>query len=123
MPKQTEQMYFVSHGTLFRPDGSPICEVSGKTGFRDWLRYPEHRSFRYESLAGGNCTVLKERRAGRSGEIFDYWYAHRHVFGKLRRVYLGKSEIITIQVLERAAVMLAQLEMDGLEAEKNAGTL
>lgn len=111
IPRRPEQMPFVIKGTLFKPDSSPICEVAGRTAFFDWLRHPDHRGFRYESLAGVEISVLKERRKGRSGEYFDYWYAHRHIFGRLLRVYLGKAEKVTFLTLEQAAGRLAQLEL------------
>lgn len=108
-PRSPEQMPFVEQGTLFRPDGTPICDLTGRTGFVDWLK--RNKSFRYQSLAGVEISVIKEARKGRTGEYFDYWYAHRRVFGELVRVYLGKAEKVTLNALEKAAGSLAQLEL------------
>lgn len=108
-PRSREQMPFVERGTLFRPDGTPICDLAGRTGFTDWLK--RNTGFRYQSLAGVDISVIKEARKGRTGEYFDYWYAHRRVFGELVRVYLGKAEKVTIHALEKAAGSLAQLEL------------
>ena len=111
------QIPYVQNGRLHYPSGVIICAVPvappDRTGWTDWLSNPAHRSFRFVGLAGASCTVIKEMRAGRSGTKRPYWYAHRHVFGKLRRVYLGKSESLTLRELEAAAVKLAQLELDG----------
>lgn len=109
MSKAPEQMFFVERGTLFRPDGRPVCDLTGRTGFVDWLK--RNKSFRYQSLAGVEISVIKEQRKGRTGEYFDYWYAHRRVFGQLVRVYVGKAEKVTISALEQAAGRLAQLEL------------
>jgi hypothetical protein len=108
-------MPFVRQGTLYQPDGSVICAVGPHTGFGDWLRL--NKGFRYESLAGVEISVLKERRQGRSGEYFDYFYAHRRVFGQLMRVYLGKAEKVTVSALEYAAGRLGQIEL-GLGVKK-----
>jgi len=116
---------YVLKGVLHQPDGSPVCVVGPKTGWLDWLRDERHRSFRFEGAGGMNCTVLKEKRKTRSGETRDYWYAHRHVFGKLKRVYLGKPERLTLSGLSAAAVKLAQLEMDvdGEDVSQDSDTL
>lgn len=109
-PRKGEEMPFVKKGMLHRPDSAPICAVAGgKTGWLDWLK--THTGFRYESLAGVEISVIKERRKGRTGEYFEYWYGHRHVLGQLRRIYIGKAETLTIAALENAAGRLAQLEL------------
>lgn len=94
---------------LHRPDGSVICSVGFRTGFIDWLKL--NKGFRFESMAGVEISVLKETRKGRTGEYFEYYYAHRRVFGQLVRVYLGKAETLTLKTLENAAGRLAQLEL------------
>jgi hypothetical protein len=121
-PRRSEQMPYVRQGTLHRPDGAVICEVKGRSGFVDWLNHPDHRGFRYESLAGIQISVLKERRKGRSGETFEYWYAHRRLMGHVVRVYLGKAADVTLLALEQAAGRLAQLEL-GHVAQKSGATL
>ena len=107
---------YVKGGRLHRPDGGIICTVPtappDRTGWADWLSNPDHRSFRFVGATGAHCTVIKEMRAGKSGEKRPYWYAHRHVLGKLHRVYLGKSDVLTLRKLEAAAAKLAQIEID-----------
>lgn len=110
---------YVEGGKLYRPDGSVICAVGPKTGWLDWLNRPETKSFRFRGLAGTHCTVIRETRKGRSGNQHPYWYTHRHVLGRLRRVYLGRSENLTLQALEAAAAKLAQLEMGAPDGAKN----
>lgn len=110
-PRKAEQMPYVQQGMLHKPDGSVICSVGFRSGFIDWLRSGVNKGFRFESLAGVEISVLKEKRKGRTGEYFDYFYAHRRVFGQLVRVYLGKAEKVTNSALENAAGRLAQLEL------------
>lgn len=74
-----------------------------KVGGRHWLSTLEQeKSFRYESKAG-TFTASKES----SGK----WYARRSIGGKLKKVYLGKSEALTAKKLWNAAHKLSQLEL------------
>lgn len=118
---------YVEGGKLHSPAGAVVCAVPAgqpaRTGWIDWLGNPNHRSFRFHGLAGTHCTVIKERRAGRSGIKRDYWYAHRHVLGALKRVYLGKSENLTLTLLEEAAAKLAQLDMEAAAGVERGATL
>lgn len=99
----------------------PLPAPAQQTGWFNWLDDPRHRSFRFEGASGAECSVIKERRRGRSGQEFDYWYAHRHVMGKLHRVYLGKSENLTLTTLEAAAGKLSQLEMGDRDGRRKNG--
>lgn len=67
--------------------------------WRAWLE--QHRTFRVKSEAV-TYTARKERRAGQW-----YWYAYRRSAGKLRIAYLGKSEELTAEQLEKAAQIFA----------------
>lgn len=69
----------------------------GEPYWLDWLEQALTKSFRYESVTG-TFTAIKENRRGRS-----IWYAHRRVRGKLKRVYLGKSENLTVSKLVETA--------------------
>jgi predicted ATPase/DNA-binding CsgD family transcriptional regulator len=70
-----------------------------------WLRTAS--TFRFHSEQG-SFTARKERAgSGRGGE---YWKAYRKLHGKLYRVYLGKSEELTLEQLESVAVVLASKE-------------
>ena len=108
---------YVSNGRLHYPSGVIICAVPSappmRTGWVDWLNSPDNRSFRFIGASGATCTVNKESRAGSSGTIFWYWYAARHVLGKHHRIYLGKAETLTLDILEAGAARLAQLELNG----------
>jgi len=112
---------YVEHGILRDPAGRIVCAVPSqppmRTGWVDWLISRDNRSFRFIGASGATCTVNKESRAGSSGTIFWYFYAARHVLGKHRRVYLGKAEALTLDILEAGAAKLAQLELDSAMAE------
>jgi hypothetical protein len=117
----TKPIPYVQAGHLHAPTGAVICAVPSsppmRTGWIDWLGNRDNRSFRFIGASGITCTVNKESRAGSSGTIFWYWYAARHVLGKHRRVYLGKAEALTLDILEAGAAKLAQLELDSAMAE------
>lgn len=66
----------------------------------EWLRHPQHSSFSYQTSAA-TITVRRERK--RNGW---YWYAYRAVDGKLRKVYLGKTDDLTMGHLREATVAL-----------------
>lgn len=65
----------------------------------EWLSH--HDQFKFKGAAGH----FSARRETRSG--CDYWYAYRRRNDKLHKVYLGKSEEITLPRLEQAAANLA----------------
>src|SRR5215208_4731644 len=73
-----------------------------------WLRDPATRSFSFRGLSG-TFTARKERRSG--GD--EYWSAYRKLGGKLRKVYLGKAEKLTLARLEDAATNLAARGEEG----------
>lgn len=54
-------------------------------------------SFAFSGQAGA-YTARKERMSNGSW----YWYAYRRTGGRLQKKYLGKSEVITIELLEQA---------------------
>lgn len=110
MASRNQRIPYVRGGKLHRFDGTPICAVGPRTGWLDWLRGPDHRSFQFENAAGGlTCTIVKERRKGASGKYFFYWYAHKRIQGRLRRKYAGKSEQLDLARLEQAAQAVNQL--------------
>ena len=105
---------FVRSGKLHNPGGEVILSLPGPaehTGWIAWLNNPLNTSFRYESESGAVFTVRKERQTGRSGNVFYYWKAEKHVLGKVNRAYIGKSANVSIRVLEAAARKLVQLEI------------
>jgi len=82
------------------PGGAEIAVDS--PGWAAWLRDPATRSFSFRGSSGA-FTARKEGRSG--GE--EYWSAYRKLGGKLRKVYLGKAERLTLARLEDAATVLA----------------
>ena len=91
-------------------DGVLTCLQNGCTArfevdtsdWHDWLETACTFTFR---SSHGTFTARKERAGNKRGGL--YWRAYRKRNGKLRRVYLGKSEEITLQHLESAATVLA----------------
>ena len=53
----------------------------------------------------GSFTARKERASNRRGTA--YWYAYRRQGGQLRKIYLGKTEELTLERLNTAAATLA----------------
>jgi LuxR family transcriptional regulator, maltose regulon positive regulatory protein len=86
---------------VLEPPGEPTIAVDSP-GWAAWLRDPATRSFSFRG-SHGTFTARKERRSGSE----EYWIAYRKRGGKLRKVYLGKAEKLTLARLEDAATMLA----------------
>ena len=96
-----------------------------------WLRTASTFMFRSEQ---GTISARKEPSGSKRGG--EYWKAYRRHHGKLYRVYLGKSEELTLERLKSVAVVLASkgegarsLDMAGLaggsrssEASSSAST-
>ena len=66
-----------------------------------WLNEPDPRSFAFSSPQG----TFTARREERHSAL--YWYAYRSQSGHLRKVYLGKSEELTLELLHEAAGILS----------------
>jgi LuxR family transcriptional regulator, maltose regulon positive regulatory protein len=86
---------------VLEPPGGPRITVDSP-GWAAWLRDPATRSFSFRG-SSGIFTARKERRSGGA----EYWSAYRKRGGKLRKVYLGKAEKVTLARLEDAATKLA----------------
>lgn len=65
----------------------------------DWLL--QHPKFTYQGNSGHFFAQAETRRQKK------FWYAYRRRDGKLHKQYLGKTEEITIERLERACLFLA----------------
>jgi LuxR family maltose regulon positive regulatory protein len=78
---------------------TPI-QVGSKTWY-SWLNEPAPRSFAFSSPQG----TLTARREERHRTW--YWYAYRSRGGHLHKVYLGKSEELTLARLHEAAALLS----------------
>jgi LuxR family maltose regulon positive regulatory protein len=86
---------------VLEPPGEPTITVDSPR-WAAWLRDPATRSFSFRG-SKGTFTARKERRSGGA----EYWTAYRKRGGKLRKVYLGKAEKLTLARLEDAATKLA----------------
>ena len=83
---------------LFAAGAAPI--TVGSPAWFAWL--DQATTFAFVG-ATGRFTACKEPRARGSS----YWKAYRTVHGKLRRVYLGKSDDLTLERLHATAASLA----------------
>jgi LuxR family maltose regulon positive regulatory protein len=72
----------------------------GSKAWYAWLS--NNKSFVYEGNIG-HFTARREIRRGKS-----YWYGYRRSDGKLTKLYLGKSEEITLDLLEKNSIQLAR---------------
>jgi LuxR family transcriptional regulator, maltose regulon positive regulatory protein len=86
--------------------GEPEIAV-GSPSWVAWLRDPATRSFSFRG-SSGTFTARKEHRV--HGD--EYWTAYRKRGGRLRKVYLGKAETLTLEQLNDAAVVLARSDDD-----------
>ncbi|HEX6480225.1 MAG TPA: hypothetical protein VF043_15405 [Ktedonobacteraceae bacterium] len=73
----------------------------GPEAWYAWLNEPTPRSFAFSSPQG----TLTARREERHSAC--YWYAYRSLGGHLQKVYLGKSEELTLERLHEAAALLS----------------
>jgi LuxR family maltose regulon positive regulatory protein len=93
---------YVADGVLHaeNPPGTPKIAV-GSAAWAAWLEDRATHSFSFQGQVG-TFTARKERRSGDEG----YWSAYRKRDGRLRKVYLGKAEKLTLEKLEDAAAAL-----------------
>jgi len=115
MERKTATVWVASWGArraTVRVPGRQEREIELDTlAWQAWLEAPSTHSFAYpiyDSQAGyirGFMTVRKERRA-RGGA---YWVAYRRSGGRLRKIYLGRSERVRQERLAGVAErMMAQ---------------
>lgn len=78
-----------------------------------WLNAQETRSFAYHT-SYGTLTVRRELRKGAW-----YWYGYHSQGAKLRKIYLGKAETLTLHRLNEAMKKLTRYQMprNGLAGE------
>src|SRR5215212_6130454 len=100
----TRRIPYVADGVIHAqgPPGASEIAVDSPV-WAAWLEDRATRSFSFEG-PGGTFTARKERRSGSNEE---YWSAYRKRGGKLRKVYLGKAEKLTLARLEEAATELS----------------
>src|SRR5215472_4469432 len=80
--------------------GFTLIQVGSETWYA-WLNEPDPRSFAFAGTLG-TFTARREERHGTW-----YWYAYRSRGGHLHKVYLGKSEELTVERLHEAAALLS----------------
>jgi LuxR family transcriptional regulator, maltose regulon positive regulatory protein len=74
--------------------------VIGSPAWFTWLQSAS--TFYYQSRSGATFTAHQERR--QRGGL--YWVAYRRRAGRLRRLHLGKPDLLTPQRLEAIALSL-----------------
>src|SRR5215217_3399607 len=95
----------VANGVLHAQERSGAPEIMvDSSAWAAWLEDIATHSFSFEG-PGGTFTARKERRSGSNEE---YWSAYRKQGGKLRKVYLGKAEKLTLARLNEAAARLTK---------------
>src|SRR6266496_275103 len=102
---------------LIPPEGASQSFLAIQVGsdtWYTWLNEPATRSFAFHSPQG----ALTARREQRHGTW--YWYAYRTQDGHLHKVYLGKSEELTLVRLHEAAALLSA---DSAKSPRPTGTL
>jgi len=93
----------VASGMLNAQDRPAAPEIMvDSPAWAAWLEDMATHSFSFEG-PGGTFTARKERRSGSNEE---YWSAYRKRGGKLRKVYLGKAENLTLARLDEAVMRL-----------------
>src|SRR5437868_6602082 len=91
-----------SYTLTYQHSGQTIQLLVDTSEWYAWLRTASTFTFHSEH---GTFTARKERSGSRRGG--EYWKAYRRRHGKLYRVYLGKSEELTLEQLKSVAVVLA----------------
>jgi DNA-binding SARP family transcriptional activator len=87
LPRLIENRLIVEPELAIPQATDPI--LAGQPAWFAWLAQPEHTSFSYQR-ANAAITVRRERKRNTW-----YWYAYRAIGGKLRKVYLGRTEDLT----------------------------
>src|SRR5215210_3253641 len=101
----TRRIPHVADGVLHAQEQSGTPEIMvDSPAWAEWLEDRATHSFSFEG-PGGTFTARKERRSGGEEE---YWSAYRKQDGKLRKVYLGKAEKLTLARLNEAAARLTK---------------
>src|SRR6516162_1854433 len=103
MKDENEAMPIVQDGTLTYQRGGRDEQLPvGTPAWYAWLSTASSFAFR---SALGSFTARKEPASNKRGG--EYWRAYRKRGGRLQRVYLGKSEELTLDRLNSASVTMA----------------
>ncbi len=73
----------------------------GGSSWYGWLDDERNPSFSFKGVVGSFTARREQQRNGK------YWYAYRKRDGKLRKVYLGRKEELTLQRLNAVAELLS----------------
>lgn len=92
----------VSGDVLHEPLTGATIIVESRAWYA-WLEDEAHCGFHFDDPLG-SFTARKERK--QRGQ--QYWIAYRQLHGKLFKVYLGKSDTLTLARLRAATVELAR---------------
>lgn len=92
---------------------SPSILIESEDWYQ-WLIGEQNHSFTFQH-ALGTFTARREHKG-----LAWYWYAYRKRDGKLRKAYLGKSQELTLQRLNVAAMALAGLDSNGAGLDTDA---
>ncbi|HEU5100829.1 MAG TPA: hypothetical protein VFU22_17490, partial [Roseiflexaceae bacterium] len=93
----------ISDGVLRYRDAMQEHTIAvGSSPWWQWLAAETSTSFRFEHPLG-HFTARRERKHDGC-----YWYAYRKRGGALQKVYLGKSDDLTLDRLQQVAALLAQ---------------
>ena len=80
----------------------------------EWLEWVDsQKSFRYEPSETDKSFTVRKEKPG-------YWIGYRKISGKLHKKYIGKTEDITLEVLEQAAKELDKPPQPKEKASKSA---
>jgi LuxR family transcriptional regulator, maltose regulon positive regulatory protein len=91
------------HTLTYQQCGQPAHLLVDTSAWYAWLRNASTFTFHSEQ---GTFTARKEHAGSRRGG--QYWKAYCRRHGKLYRVYLGKSEQLTLERLNTVAALLAR---------------
>ena len=98
----------IANGILSYHDGVQERRVAvGDAAWWHWLAGEGSTTFRYAN-GGASFTARRERKHRRS-----YWYAYKRQGSTLRKVYLGKTDDMSLDRLDSAAHALAQPQPGG----------
>ena len=107
MPRKESKLTSkIESGILYTDDEATTGAIVGSAPWFAWLQLGRTFSFR-------GCTFRSEqRRAG------SFWYAYRKIDGKLKKVYVGVPERMSLERLKMVAGMV-----NGLQPEASGDRL
>lgn len=95
-----KRLPFVANNQLNQVDAERAPISVGSVAWFTWLHEPSNRAFLF-STPEGRLYVRREQKRNSF-----YWYAVRKSRGKVRKVYVGKAEELTVERLDYASRLL-----------------